>query len=128
MKHDYLWNTKNLVLGACAAAAGILLGPGFVPAEASAADYRHGTMQGRNIYACNELEHYIETAHAYEDESRSEGKKQLEAHLREGVCKMLPKGTRVTVKGAHKDHDALKVEIEGDSKEWWVNGKNFKHN
>lgn len=128
MNRDYPTNTKTLTLGACAFAAAILLTSGAMLVSASAADYQHGTLTGRNIYGCVDLKHYIDTAHHYEDVSKREGKKTLEEHIKDGTCKVLQKGARAEVKGSYPSHAGLKVQIEGESRELWISATHFKHN
>lgn len=131
MHHDHPTNTKAAspspaVCGICAVAAAFLL-TAVLPDSASAAEHRNGSLKGRNIWGCDSREHYIETAHAFEDVSKAAGQKALDEHIKEGVCKMLKTGAKATITRANRsDHSALKVKIEGESKEWWIDPSNFQ--
>ena len=130
MHHDHPTNTKAAspspaVCGICAVAAAFLL-TAVLPDPASAAEHRNGSLKGRNIWGCDSREHYVETAHAF-DAGKAEGQKALDEHIKEGVCKMLKTGAKATITRANRSEQrALKVQIEGESKEWWIAADNYQ--
>ena len=126
MQHDYPRNTKSLAYGVCAAAVAVLLGAGSMPAEVSAADYRHGDVKGRHAYGCSDLVHYRDVNQAFEKNKR-DGQAELDRKISAGYCKMLKQHARVEVVGSRSDLHALHVKVTGEPGDFWINTQEFKH-
>ena len=127
MHHDYPTSKKSLPFGACAIAAAVLFGSGFLPASASAADYRHGQLNGRHVYGCKDLPHYRDVYQAFK-KSKKDGQAELDRRIAAGDCKMLQNHAKAEVKGSRIDFEALHLKVEGESDEFWIEGEHFKHN
>ena len=133
MHHDHPTNTKAAspspaVCGICAVAAAFLLAAAL-PDAASAAQITSGSLRGRNIWGCESMKPYTEIAGAFKNVGKAEGQRQLDAHIRGGVCKMLKTGAKATIKHTatrHGHSPFFRLQIEGESKEWWVDADNFK--
>ena len=131
MHHDHPTNTKAAspspaVCGIRAVAAAFLLAAALP--DAASAQITSGSLRGRNVWGCESRKPYVEIAGAFKNVGKAEGQKQLDAHIKEGVCKMLKTGAKVTIKDTTKgDYPVFRLQIVGERKDWWVDADNFKH-
>lgn len=113
----------RLALGACAMAAALLLVPCFTPA-AAAADLQHGRVKTGDAYGCGLLKDYKEVAKAFQ-QSKKNGKDQLDRFISTGKCRMLPKHAELTVTGTESGF-VKKVRVNNEKHEYWMGGRSYE--
>ena len=113
----------RLALGACAMAAALLLVPCFTP-DAAAADLARGRVKTGDAYGCGHLKDYREVAQAFQ-QSKKNGKDQLDRFISAGKCRMLPKHADLTVTGTESGF-VKKVRLNNEKLEYWMGGRSYE--